>query len=159
MINPAIIVNSLVDLLRHIPDLVAELGGDEQRIYAYHDRYPKNISLEMAKYQMPAPGIMVVLQGTGVGKRGDFNAWKHDFSIFLRAAEDTGEDLPKGYYEIYRLMMKGIPSNGDGQALEYAVVNSSCEPMDDVPPIRRQTDSAGIDFFEVQMTFTEIGDD
>ena len=56
MINPAEITNSLVSLLREIPELVAEVGGDPERIFAYHDLYPKRVSLELAKYQMPAPG-------------------------------------------------------------------------------------------------------
>ena len=67
MINPAEITNSLVSLLREIPELVAEVGGDPERIFAYHDLYPKRVSLELAKYQMPAPGILVAWQGTGEG--------------------------------------------------------------------------------------------
>jgi hypothetical protein len=41
VINPAELVDNLVALLREHPELVAEMDGDEQRIFAYHDQYPK----------------------------------------------------------------------------------------------------------------------
>ena len=36
MVNPSEISVHLVELLRSIPELVAEMGGDTERIYAYH---------------------------------------------------------------------------------------------------------------------------
>lgn len=41
MIDASELVNNLVALLREIPDLVTEVGGDPDRICAYHDQYPK----------------------------------------------------------------------------------------------------------------------
>jgi hypothetical protein len=158
LVNPSEIVEALITLLRDIPDLVAEIGGDPERIYAYHDRFPDKVSLEMAKYEMPAPGVMVAWQGTRLGDRGGFNAWKHDYSIYLRAKPESGNP-PAGYYKLYRLIVKGVPASGDGQPLQYTTVHASCEPMDDIPPIQRQTDAAGVDYFEISMSFTEIGDD
>ena len=58
MINPAELVDNLIALLRDIPELVAEMEGDAQRIFAYHDQYPKRSSLAAAIHEMPAPGIM-----------------------------------------------------------------------------------------------------
>jgi hypothetical protein len=42
--------------------------------------------------------------------------------------------------------------------MNNATVHASCQPMD-TPSIRRQTDAAEIDYFEISMFFTEIGDD
>lgn len=158
MVNPSEIVEALIVLMRDIPDLIAEVGGDPERIYAYHDRYPQKVSLELARYEMPAPSVMVAWQGTRLGSRGGFNAWTHDLSISLRAKEET-EDPPDGYYKLYRSIVKGVPASGDGQPLQYMTVHASCEAMDDIPPIARQTDAAGVDYFEISMSFTEIGDD
>ena len=58
MIDPSEIVTNLVAMLRDVPDLLVEVGGDPTRIYAYHDQYPKNISLVHAIHTMPAPSIM-----------------------------------------------------------------------------------------------------
>jgi hypothetical protein len=44
MSDPSEIVANLVAMLRDIPDLVGEMDGDGDRICAYHDRYPNNVS-------------------------------------------------------------------------------------------------------------------
>jgi len=159
LVNPSEIVDALVALLRSIPDLVEELGGDENSIFAYHDRYPKNVSLARAIYGQPSPSVMVAWQGTALGSEGSFAAWRHSISIFLRAAEDAGDEIPAGYYTLYRLILKGIPEAGDGQPMLYTRIHESCNPMDDIPSIQRQADAEGVDYFEIQMSFTEIGDD
>jgi hypothetical protein len=155
-VNPEDIIGALVSLFRDIPELVTAMGGDEDRIYSYVDRYPSNVSLETAKYQMPAPGIMVVWQGSGPGRFGGFEAWKHEISIFCRAGEGS-ESTPSGYWELFRLIVKGVPTAAAPQQMQYVEVHPACQPMD-TPSMRRQTDQAGVDYFEVSMTFTENGD-
>jgi hypothetical protein len=157
MINPAELVDSLVTLLRDIPDLVAEMGGDEQRIYAYHDQYPKRSSLADAIHQMPAPSVMVVWQGTAPGTFAGNDVWKHQMSLFLRARETFDGEPPTAYYRLFRLITKGVPATA-GVPMINATVHPSCYPMD-VPSIQRATDAEGLDYFEVSMTFTEIGDE
>ena len=157
MIDPAEIVDSLVALLQDIPELVQEMDGDLSRIFAYHDLYPQRVSLELAKYQMPAPGIMVAWQGTAPGSFGNNEVWKHQFSLFLRSREAAPDDPPTSYYRLFRLLTKGVPSSA-GQPLSNLTVHPACDPMD-VPSITRQTDAEGVDYFEVAMSFTEMGDD
>jgi hypothetical protein len=158
MINPAEIIDALVSLLRDIPELVDEVGGDPERIFAYHDRYPRNVSLEMARYEMPSPSVMVAYQGTGPGSFGTSEVWKHEISISLRAREEADEGAaPAGYYRLFRLITKGVPASVN-QSLNNATVHASCQPMD-TPAMRRQTDAAGVDYFEIAMSFTEIGDE
>mgnify|MGYP000094317710 CR=1 FL=1 len=87
MIDPAELVDNLVALLRDLPDLVMEVDGDPDRIYAYHDLYPKRVSLPLAIYEMPVPSILVAWQGTVPGSFGSSEAWKHNLSLYLRARE------------------------------------------------------------------------
>lgn len=155
MINAAAITNALVALLRDIPELVAELNNDATRIFPYHDQYPKKVSLALAIYQMPAPSIMVAWQGTLPGSVGGFEVWKHQFSLFLRAGE-TPDNPPTAYYKLFRLITRGVPASS-GQPMMNTTVHTSCHPMD-VPSISRQTDPEGLDYFEVSLAFTEIGD-
>lgn len=159
MINPSEIVDNLVALLRDISDLVAEMGDDSDNIYAYHDRYPDRVSLEQAKHQLASPGIMIAWQGTREGRNGDYSAWVHDLSITLRAKVETGSGTPDGYYKLYRQIVKGVPASGDGQPMIYTTVHSSCTPMDSIPSIQRLPDAEGLDYFEIVMSFTEIGDE
>jgi hypothetical protein len=156
MINPSEIAINLVDLLRSIPELVAEMG-DAERIFAYHDRYPQNISLSLAIYRMPAPSIMVAWQGSGIGSFGIAGAWKHRFSIYVRAGENLEDDPPTGYYRLARLILKGVPT-GSPQPLLYTMVHPSCHAMEP-GDFARQTDAEGVDYFELPVTFTEMGDE
>jgi len=155
MIDTSAIVNNLVALLRDIPELVTEMGGDAARIYPYHDSYPKNISLVHAIHNMPAPSIMAVWQGTQPGAFGGVDVWKHQVTLFLRAKEEA--TVGTAYYRLFRLITKGVPT-GTGVVMLNATVHPSCYPMD-IPMIQRQSDAEGLDYFEVPLSFTEMGDD
>jgi len=157
VIDASALVDSLVGLLRGIPELVAEMNGDEQRIYAYHDLYPKKVSLAFAIHQSPAPSIMVAWQGTAPGTFGGVDVWKHQLSLFLRSRETRDTDPPTAYYRLFRLITKGVPDS-IGVPMLNATVHTSCYPMD-LPSIQRATDAEGLDYFEVNMFFTEAGDE
>jgi hypothetical protein len=157
MIDTSEIVDALVATLRDIPELVSEMGGDPDRIYAYHDQYPKRSSLAYAIHQMPAPSIMAAWQGTSPGSFGGSDVWKHQVSLFLRARETFDGDPPTAYYRLFRLITKGAPGSA-GVPMLNSAIHPSCYPMD-IPSVQRSTDAEGLDYFEVNMSFTEIGDD
>ncbi len=157
MIDTSVLVDNFVAVLRDIPDLVEEMGGDPERIFAYHDQYPKKVSLAHAIHQMPAPSIMAVWQGSGPGAFGGFDVWKHQVTLFLRARESFDGEPPTPYYRMFRSITKGVPTQR-GQQMLNIQVHPNCHPMD-LPAVQRQTDAEGLDYFEVPITFTEIGDD
>ena len=86
------------------------MGGDPERIFAYHDQYPKKSASRTRIHQMPAPSIMAVWQGTGPGSFGGFDVWKHQVTLFLRARETFDGDPPTPYYRMFRLITKGVPT-------------------------------------------------
>jgi hypothetical protein len=157
MIDTSVLVDNFVALLRGIPELVEEMAGDPDRVYAYHDQYPKRVSLAHAIHAMPAPGIMAVWQGTTPGTFGGFDVWKHQVTLFLRARETAEGDPPTAYYRMFRAITKGVPASSN-VAMNLVTVHPSCYPMD-LPSITRQTDAEGLDYFEVPITFTEAGDE
>ena len=155
MIDPYELVDSLVAALQDIPDLVAAMGADASRIYAYRDSFPKKVSLVHAIHTMPAPGCMAVWQGSGPASFGGMDVWKHQVTLFLRIGENPN---PSAYYALFRLIIKGTPvTTGDIQMINLTL-HASCYPMD-FPDIHRQPDAEGLDYFEVPLSFTEIGDD
>ena len=157
MIDTSVLVDNLVAVLRDIPELVGEMGGDPERIFAYHDQYPHKVSLTHAIHRMPAPSIMAVWQGTGPGPFGGMDVWKHQITLFLRARETFDGDPPTPYYRLFRLITKGAPA-ASGQEMLNTTIHPNCHPMD-LPLIQRQADAEGLDYFEVPITFTEIGDE
>lgn len=158
MVDPSELITNLIAALRDIPELTAEMDGDGERIYPYHDSYPEKVSLVHAIHTMPAPGLMAVWQGTQPGSFGGVDIWKHQVTLFLRAKQASTEDAPSAYYRLFRLITKGVPASGDGQPMINVTVHPSCYPMD-LPQIQRQTDAEGLDYFEIPLSFTEIGDD
>lgn len=156
MINPSELVDNLVALLRDIPDLVVEMGGSQEAIFAYHDQYPKKVSLDQAVLELPAPGILVAWTGTAPGSFGGNDVWKHNLALFIRARETSDTDAPP-YYSIFRLITKGVPVSA-GQPMSNADVHPSCYPMDP-PSIERESPPEGLDYFRVNLSFTEIGDE
>lgn len=159
MINPAGLIDALVDHLRDIPDLVDEMGGDEENIFAYHDHYPTKVRLERAKNLMLHPGIMVAYEGVEPGFSNASEVWQHKLSLTIRAAEESDYESPAAYYRILRLLVKGVPTVGDGQPMNNAMVHDSFLPFGSGFRMERQTDIEGIDYFGVLLIFTEIGDD
>src|SRR4051794_27601968 len=108
MIDTSFLVDNLVAVLRDVPELVQEMGGDPERIFPYHDQYPKKVSLAHAIHLMPAPSIMVVWQGSSPGTFGGFDVWKHQVTLFLRARETFAGDPPSPYNRMFRLIVKGV---------------------------------------------------
>ncbi len=157
MIDTAVLVDNLVSTLRDIPELVAEMNGDPAAIYAYHDQYPKRVSLAHAIHSAPAPSIMAAWQGSAPGAFGGVDVWKHSVTLYLRARETEDADPPSAYYRLFRLIAKGVPASR-GIPMSVVTVHPNCYPMD-LPIIQRQTDAEALDYFEVQVTFTEIGDE
>jgi len=155
MINPAEILDALIAKLREIEDLVAEMDGDETRIYAFHNLYPKESNLTNAIFTQPVPSIMAVWNGTGPGNFGRNEAWKHQFTLYLRARETS--EATASYARLFRLLTKGVPAS-TGLALQYSTIHEHCLPMD-TPTIARDTDQESLDYFAVSITFTEIGDE
>ena len=155
MINPAEILDALISKLREIEDLVEEMDGDATRIYAFHNLYPKESNLAHAIFTQPVPSILAVWNGTGPGSFGRNEAWKHHFALYLRARET--DEATASYARLFRLLTKGVPPS-TGLALQYSTIHDDCLPMD-TPTIHRDTDQESLDYFQVDLTFTEIGDE
>ena len=154
MIEASELLNNLVAMLRDIPEIVTAMGGDPMRIYPYHDSYPKNVSYVHAIHAMPAPAIMAVWMGIHPEKFGGMDVWNYDFKLFLRAKEES--TVGTAYTKLFKLIVKGIPTKA-GIAMVNATVLNSCYPMN-LPSTERQSDAEGLDYFEVPLSFTEIGD-
>jgi hypothetical protein len=153
MIDTSELVSDLVETLRDIEDLVTAVGGDDDVIFCYLDAFPSTVSLAHAVHTMPTPGIMVAWQGTVPASFGGMDVWKHHLTLFVRATAAAT------YGSIFRLVTKGTPAtdNPGNVPMSNYTVHENCYPMD-LPLIERRTDAEGLDYFEIPLSFTEIGD-
>ena len=158
MISPVDLVDNIVAAMQSVEDLVTAIGGDADLIYAYHDRYPSQTSLEKARYEMKSPSIMVAWMG--LMNEGGADPWKHKISVALRAPCESEDESMIGYNGLLKLIWNGKadPDAADEQPIKYKSIHASCYPME-LESFLRQTDAAGIDYFEITVSFTEIGDE
>lgn len=96
MLNPAPLVDAFAMTLRAIPDLAAAMtvtgadGNPDCRITAYHYRLGQEHRLAQEIYQMPAPSILFVWDGTLSGNFDGQTVWKHRFSLYFRMGNAVG---------------------------------------------------------------------
>lgn len=86
MINPGTLLDNIVTQLRLVSALVVEMGGDASHIQAYYDSYPESTNLTKAIYDLPAPAILVVYDGTAQGG-GRMQPWAHQFRLIVKLRE------------------------------------------------------------------------
>ncbi len=157
MIDGRELIDTLVDALRTMPDLLAAIGDDPARIYSYHDSFPERVDIEQARRLMPTPSIMVSYRGLQV--RAEMDPWEHLIEIDLRIGKETppAEGETRGYYRMIRALAKGKPAGWE-QTLINQQVLAPCYAAR-IESVQRLSDREGVDYFEVLMSFREIGDD
>lgn len=153
MTDPAEIGAGFLAKLRDIAALVAELGGDEDRIGFFEDVFPGTASKAFAIGQMNAPSMMLTFEGTTPGNFNRMEVWKHRFALLMRPLGKATT--------LWTLVVNGIPV-GETLRMMYLAPHANCYPMD-VPSVQRNSllvgDGAIIDYYEAQIVFTEMGDD
>jgi len=159
MINPKTILAGWVTSLRALPNLVAALGGDATMIQYYSENitvfgHRTEANVRLAILSMPAGSLMIVWNGTGEGRLGNAQVWKHEFAIYLRAPE--APDV--GYEDLWTWIINDIPEGSTLRNL-HIQIDPSCEPMDwKLPDARRNTivisaDGTTFEYFAVNPIF------
>ncbi|MGC4052934.1 MAG: hypothetical protein QM757_26705 [Paludibaculum sp.] len=158
MINPYSLIDALVDVLQSIAALADSVGGPEN-IVAHRDSYPAPTTTE-AIYRMPAPGILIIWDGSGPSQSGGRELWSHSFRIVFRCAAEL-VDAPGGYGQMWSNFINGVPAM---QALPFyrCKIHDSCYEIS-TPSITRafllvdpETNS-GLEYFESRFSLTEKG--
>ena len=161
MINPGTLLDDIVTQLRLVSALVTEMAGDPDRIAPYYDNYPESTSTTRAIQDMPAPGLLVMYDGTSQGG-GRMQPWAHQFKLILKLGEKVSASTGADHYSALHLLVDGIPTGGALKLLNMEI-NSGCDGMD-VPRMERQgliIDAAGnqMDYWVVRWVLSEKGDD
>ena len=159
MINVGTLMNTHVELLRDIPELVSLMADDPTRIFAFHDNMPEATSPGNVWYQVPAPSLMLLWESTDPEEGSRMNQWVHTISAYARVGQwDPATDPPLGFYRLIQLLYLGKPQS-IGRCMKDICILSSVGPISEhAPTFVRETDPAGVDFLRVTFKFAEIGD-
>jgi hypothetical protein len=118
MLNGDTLLDAIVAKYRDIPELVAALDGDPERIFAYKDDFPGAASVSDVLWTLANKQVMVVYQGFSYVRWGSGMAQEHRFSIYARIAS------------IYwYLFQDGVPAHGSGLPIQYEEIVFGCDPM------------------------------
>lgn len=151
MLSETVLIDAQVDILRLIPELVTDVGGDSSRIFAYVDTYPTEIDSTRAIHDMPNNSVMVMWRSTGLGSHARREVWKHNFAWIIRGVDPL---------TMWTHVVNGVPTGGT-ERLTRREVHPACYPMD-TPRIDRKSlfigMDASIDYYEISVTYTEKGD-
>lgn len=148
------VLDALIANMRLLPGLLQAVGGDAQKIYAYHDQYPERTELSAAVLEMVPPAIMVAWAVDDYGDfDGDTRKWRHRFQGFVRASEGLVDDDPRDYYAVWNHLINDIhPVHS--QPFFNCEVRADCYPMD--ASIRRVRNAPGFpDTFQLSIDITE----
>ncbi|MEP6961003.1 MAG: hypothetical protein ABI995_02935 [Acidobacteriota bacterium] len=150
MLNPnTLLVDSLLPALRSIPELVALLDDDPERIEAFVQSYPLNCDLELAIRKMRTPSILLAHSATTIANSRD--GINHQFSAYLRP---QGEAAP-----LFVAMREGVPTAiAGGQKFKFCRVHPNCHEafltgfFPRIIPIDERT---GFTYHEIPIILTE----
>jgi hypothetical protein len=162
VINPKTILGEWVTALQALPALLTMLGNDPTKIQFYTENatvfgQATQNNIRLAVLSMPPGSVMVVWQGTRPGRLGSALVFVHDFSLYLKAPENSPN---VGYEDMFNAIVNRVPTNGSLTML-HTPIDPNCEPMDFyLPAARRNTiviseDGATFEYFEVSVALIE----
>lgn len=156
-VTPKEMLDALVRKHRENAMLVREVNGEaEERVVAYYDVYPDNVSLASAMIKLTPPIVMVAWNGSTPARQGESTIWAHQITTYFR----PGGDVEEPELSLGRMTMALLDGKiGDtGQPLIYQAHDSWFENMPrrfveilELFPIQRAQDPQGIDYFECPM--------
>lgn len=150
------VITAVMDKMRLVPGLLQAVAGVPDSIYSYTDLRPPNRSIEDAAGQMQSPSMMLALMGIEYGKRGDFDAWKFNFAIYLRmeSVESYAAGVI-GYHEVFQHFIDGIPAGSTLRLLD-TVIHANFDLIEG-PALERVLDQDGTEYWVIRFYLTEIG--
>ena len=110
MLDPDLVLQSVVSAFRAIPSVVAEMAHDATNITGHLYRYGSEDSIARTVFQRPAPSITVAYIDLLWGKFSGAEMWKHRLEVYLqpRNADFTPPNnapLPASAPHLWWLMM------------------------------------------------------
>jgi hypothetical protein len=185
MLDPDLVLNSVIAAFQAIPDVVAQLGGltsisGDPTIAPHYYYSGLEHSLAADIYQMEGPTILVYYLDMLGGNFSQETIWKHRLEACVRpknAASGPGVVPPSGFGPYLPI--------GDTPYLCWLMMHSSVSPplgyiippgsnttsnirqirllpnlaLMETPTLKHRIDEQGQDYFCWQMVFPELGDD
>lgn len=153
MIHIGQFVDGMIDVLRKIPQLIADLDPPvEESVIGYYDEQPDQNSVASAIYDQPPGTVMVVYREFMLETaEGGITQNAHYADIYVRPAR--GQSPWDLVYDI----TNGVPEPGDGLRWHYCPWHPQLQATE-ISSGGRETDPENIDLWLVKTKTFEVGD-
>jgi hypothetical protein len=156
LLNPQILLNAIAEKLRLIPELA------NVPVYTYDESFPVSNDLMLGIWKLKAPGLLVIWRGTSPGAKTGMEAWRHSYSIAVRATSDTNMvATPSDYFTLWTAIMNGVPADGNNCDFRHSHLHEAVYQVQP-PSILRQTifvtPESRLDYYEIFLNYDEKGD-
>lgn len=169
MLDPDLVLASVVSTFQSIPTLVSEMADDSSNIYGHSYGYGAEESLALAISRMTSPSILVAYLDLIGGQFSGMTVWKHRLQAVIRSKNQAmgrvggpGGTTPASPPHLFWLMMnKAVLGGTDNrtQNIRYTEIMSGLHMLDAMPSMTHQTDEQGSDYFICTMVWPEKGDE
>ncbi|HEY6272621.1 MAG TPA: hypothetical protein VIX19_11595 [Terriglobales bacterium] len=163
MLDPDLVLNSILASLQSIPQLAVELGAPTipatDSITGHFFYSGEENSLMRSLSQMKSPSITVAYLDLVGGNFDGMTVWKHRVNMYLRPKNKASNGTSASAQHLYWLAMNlpiSVPQIANNiRSIELADFNLQ---LMDTPTLLHHTDELGQDFFVSTMVFPEKGD-
>jgi hypothetical protein len=163
MLDPDVVLSSVLASLQSIPELAAELGAPAipatQSITGHFFYSGEENSLIRALSQMRSPSILVAYLDYIGGNIDGMTVWKHRLNLYIRPRNKASNGGSASAQHLWWLAMNypiSVPERAPN--IRYIELANYNLQLMDQPPLLHQTDEMGQDFFISTMVFPEKGD-
>jgi hypothetical protein len=159
MIDPDLVVSTLVSSFQSIPAVVTALGSTSL-VVGHEYLYGVDNSLIRAINEMPGPSVLIVYLDLIGGQFSGMQVWKHRLEVYIRPKNAaTGPAPGSSPPHLWWLMMNSVvPFLGGTQNIRYARLLPNLFPVDAMPHLTHRQDENGADLFCGSIVIGEQGD-
>jgi hypothetical protein len=163
MLDPDVVLSSVISSLQSIPQLAAELGAPTipptESITGHFFYSGEENSLARVLGMMKSPSITVAYLDYIGGNFDGQTVWKHRLNMYIRPRNKASNGGSASAQHMWWMAMNfpiSVPEVAPN--IRYVeLVNANLQLMD-LPPLLHHNDELGQDFFVSTMVFPEKGD-
>jgi hypothetical protein len=162
MLDPDVVLNSVLTSLQSIPQLATELGAPTipatESITGHYFYSGEENSITRALAQMKSPSIMLAYLDYISGNFDGMTVWKHRLNLCIRSRNKASNGASVSAQHLWWMAMN-LPISVPETAANIRYVdlcNHSLWLFE--TNLKHQIDELGQDFFIGTMTFNEMGD-
>ncbi len=162
MLDPDVVLSTLITALKSNADLVAALGSADY-IIGHEYLYGSDNSVGFTLYQLPSPCLFLAYEDMLGGNFSGETVWKHRIRMWIKPKNAAHGNNPVGCsppHLFWLAMHQPVTSVSPG-TLDIRTVSlmTSLAPLDAMPSLTHQQDETAGDLFTALLVFPELGDD